>query len=270
MTLVVSEISDLGIVMVGDSAVTKIMRDGTKVPGPDAVKVQYSRRARVGFALWGNATVPTTPGPTRMDRWLASFMKRSVRKGQRLEEIGDLICRELNPLLEGMGRSWNSLNRGIHLAAYENGMPRLCHVHCGRFKPEDTAHELRFHPDSDNEREKWRIKKPLTPFPPYHFRNGMYSLFAYLSESIDKYANAIMTDPNLRIRFPRNTLESRLQYHKLLVTFIAGVLSVSGERPSVNSRLSAIAFDQNGIRVDQRRRISPTAVPRGSVFEIEY
>ncbi len=270
MTMVVSEISDLGIVMVGDSAVTRRMPDGTKVALHDAAKLQYSERAKVGFALWGNAVVPTKQ-QTTMDRWLADFINASVREGQRLEEIGALVCQELNPLLERTGKKWEFLNRGIHLAGYQDGLPRLCHIHCGKFRRDDTAHELRFHPDpSDSDRRKWKEEHPSTPFPPFHFRNGLHRLFSHLSWRIDEYAKAIETDPDLGIRFPMDTLESRLEYHKLLVTFIAGVFTVSGEHPSVNSRLSAVAFDKSGLRVDQRLNISPTTTGGHFDFEIEY
>jgi hypothetical protein len=56
MTLIVSDISRYGIIMVGDSAVTRCT-GGVKTVTADAYKVQYAEPANIGFALWGNAGV---------------------------------------------------------------------------------------------------------------------------------------------------------------------------------------------------------------------
>jgi len=69
MTLVVSDISTYGIIMVGDSAVTNRIGKTVSVSS-DAAKVQYCGKTNVGFALWGNAGV----GSKRMDYWLDDFI----------------------------------------------------------------------------------------------------------------------------------------------------------------------------------------------------
>jgi len=95
MTLVVSDISRYGIIMVGDSAVTL----GTSVKA-DAFKVQYAKAANVGFALWGNAGVDHR----RIDYWLADFIRDQVKTGDSVQDVGERLVSSLNAVLEKSGR----------------------------------------------------------------------------------------------------------------------------------------------------------------------
>ncbi len=65
MTLVVSEISRHGVVMIGDSAITYSMGDTVVGVRDGASKVHYSEKANLGFAFWGNASVCGQ----QMDAW---------------------------------------------------------------------------------------------------------------------------------------------------------------------------------------------------------
>ena len=84
MTLVVSDISRYGIIMVGDSAVTRRI-GGVKTVSDDAFKVQYAGAANIGFGLWGNAGVDGG----RMDYWLADFINNNVKADDSVEEKQD-------------------------------------------------------------------------------------------------------------------------------------------------------------------------------------
>src|ERR1035441_2928834 len=101
MTLVVSDISRHGIIMVGDSAVT-IERGGAKTVTDGAYKVQYAKTANIGFALWGNAGVDHR----RIDRWLEEFIRDQVKAGDSVEDTGQKIVSSLNPILSKSGRQW--------------------------------------------------------------------------------------------------------------------------------------------------------------------
>jgi len=56
----------------------------------------------------------------------------------------------------------------------------------------------------------------------------------------------------LGIELPHNSLEGQLNFHKLLVKFVAGALIAAGEHPGVNDRLSSISFNQNGLVTDEQ------------------
>ena len=139
MTLVVSDISRHGIVMVGDSAVTK-RQNGLTTVGADAVKIQYSARANVGFAIWGRAAMRAT----RFDYWLRNFIQTEIADGDSVEAIGTKLADQINADLAQMNKPWNTLVRGVRGRVRE-GNPVLFHVHCGH--ENEPSHEVRLYYD---------------------------------------------------------------------------------------------------------------------------
>jgi hypothetical protein len=242
MTLVVSEISSLGIVMTGDSAVT---RGASSESG--AVKVQYSPVANVGFALWGNAGVDRR----RLDHWLAEFISDRISETDCVADIGNRLADDLNKILIKSGVVWKTLRRGIHVAGYKKGIPVLFHVHTGH--EDEPAHELRLYKDFPDLRLQLSdadFRQLLNSHRSFHLRNGYYPLFVPLFEASQEYANALALRFN--IQFPRPSLEGRLEYYELLVRFVAGTLKASGVAPAVNDTLSSIAFNAEGLIVNRQ------------------
>jgi len=256
VTLVVSDISSLGIVMVGDSAVTD-SRTNTVTAG--AIKVQYSAAANVGFALWGNAGVDHR----RIDTWLAEFISTRISKNDSVEDIGNRLSSELNAILVASRKSWADLVRGIHLAGFRNGLPVLFHVHCGH--DDEPAHELRLYKDfPDNKKWSESHFRHLLSFGFIHLRNGFHPLFAPLFERAVQYAGDLRAQFN--IQFPHPSLDGRLEFYKLLVRYVAGTLKAAKLSQGVNDTLSTIAFGPAGLIVDERLSF-PTSPPIGSYEE---
>jgi hypothetical protein len=253
MTLVVSDVSRFGIVMVGDSAVTAAagVEDG-------AVKIQYAEAANIGFALWGDALV----GKTYMDRWLAEFIQNQVPAGETVEDVGQKLVATLNPILAESGCPWSEMVRGIHLAGYRNGLPVLFHVHCGH--EGEPPHELRLYrdyPDDQGWSEAQFNEILNKPDDFVHLRNGYFRHFAPLFSNILTYS--VQIKALLNIDFPYRSLEGRLDFYKTLVRFVADVLAASRENPGVNERLSAIAFNEKGIRRNEILPFPATAPASG-------
>ena len=134
MTLVVSDISRHGIVIVGDSAITT----GGGAAQGGAAKVHYSPAANVGFATWGDARV----GDIYMDEWLSDFAENHIPKSTSVEKVGQLLVDTLNPLMATNGRTWDDMRRGSHVAGYRGKVPVLFHVHSGPL--ESPAGPLKF------------------------------------------------------------------------------------------------------------------------------
>ena len=246
MTLVVSDISNLGIVMVGDSAVT---RGNTVVS--DAVKVQYSAPANIGVAMWGYADV----GNERLDQWMAQFLQSSVKSNDSVEYVGTRIATQLNPILQKTGKPWEQLVCGFHIAGYSGGLPCLYHVHCGHAN--EPPHELRLYKDFPDSYGWSRAKFEFILRSGFtHLRNGYHPLFGPLFDQVLEYSKTLQV--NLNISFPQSTLRSRLEFYKLLVKFVAGVLAVSGKHQGVGEPLSAIAFGENGLQINEQLSLSST------------
>ena len=219
MTLVVSDISRHGIVMVGDSAVTK-RQGGGKTVGADAVKIQYSAKANVGFAIWGKAAMSST----RFDYWLKDFITNEIGEGEAIEEIGAKLADQINSDLSKLGGPWASLVRGIHLAGYRDDEPVLFHVHCGH--EGEAPHELRLYHDFPDD-----LKMPAKEFDEalrsgyVHLRNGYHPHFAVLFNSLFGYTAKLREIG--KIEFPYPDIEGRLAFYKLLVKFVAETLKAS-------------------------------------------
>src|SRR5437016_2218529 len=114
MSLVVSDISTHGIVMVGDSAITRRKNGKPIEVTSDCRKIHYSKAANIGFAIWGRSNLPDQ----RLDDWLHEFANSSVKPGDSLEAVGELLAKRLNEQIEAMKEPWDNQVRGIHLAGY--------------------------------------------------------------------------------------------------------------------------------------------------------
>jgi hypothetical protein len=181
MILVVSDIFRYGIIMVGDSAVTRCT-GGVKHVSADAYKVQYAEAANIGFALWGNAGVDHR----RIDRWLDDFIRDELNAGDSVEVTGQKLTTSLNDILANSGRQWKDLVRGIHIAGYRDGLPVLFHVHCGH--ENEPPHELRLYhdyPDDQNWTEDFFRTLLNREF--IHLRNGYHKLLGPLFERADPF-----------------------------------------------------------------------------------
>jgi hypothetical protein len=253
MSLVVSDISTHGIVMVGDSAITR--RKGGKLIDvlSDGSKIQYSEVANIGFALWGRCNL----ADQRVDAWLSDFIKSEVRTGDSVESVGERLAKILNEKIAAMKEPWDKQVRGIHLAGYRDDRPVLFHVHCGH--PNEPSHELRLYHDYPDDRN-WSTEEfeALLSRGVIHLRNGFIQHFAALFDSMLAYMEKL--DRILRVKFPQPSLRGRFDFYKLLVRFVADTLTATGQTQSVNDKLSAIAFDQKGLQFDERLVVVPEEV----------
>lgn len=257
MTLVVSEVTGFGIVMVGDSAVT-VRGEPTRVY-TGAAKIQYSHAANVGFAMWGRACV----GGETQDRWLSQFIA-SIRDSESLPAIADRLAAELNHELVKEGEPWSELRRGIHIAGYVDGLPHLYHIHTG--DPAVEEHELRVFKDFPHIHggglEGYRTR--LQMVGGYHLRNGFYEVFGTLFDAVYQYTTVLR---QLGFVWPSGSLDHRVSLYKLLVRFLGDTLVADGRLPSVGGETQALAFTERGLAVDQMQPPSSPAFTCGGHVE---
>jgi hypothetical protein len=260
MTLVVSDISKHGIVMVGDSAVTK--KRGTTVIDvvAGAVKAQYCSKANIGITMWGYGQVDGNS----LDKWVANFLTTSVEASDNIETVGTRLATEINRHHSTSGKPWKELVCGFHIGGYIDGLPHLYHVHCGH--PGEPSHELRLYKDFPVD-QHWTEPefRHLLDNAFIHLRNGYHPLFGPLFDNIMEYSKQLKL--HLGITFPQNNLEGRLSFYKELVKFVAGVLVASGKHQAVNATLSSIAFDQNGLVFNQQLPLSPATTTDPGVLD---
>jgi hypothetical protein len=248
MTLIISEVSNYGIAMVGDSAITYSDIQNRERAKTGASKIQYSDAANIGFGVWGNALICGQ----QIDQWLHDFIHDHVSEGSRLDDIGDQLAENLRYGFRFDGRSWNQLKCGIHLAGYLKGLPRLWHVHMGH--ADEEPHEPRLYRDFP-EGKGWEDDYLQALFSEggvasFHLRGGYIPHYALLFDQTAEYSDRLRSE--IGISFPANSLRGHLEFQKVLVKFVAGVLVAAEAHPGVDANLSAVAFDRDGIQIDER------------------
>lgn len=236
MTLVVSEVSTrFGCVLVGDSAVT------VKRPGQDsavrvgAAKIHYSAAANIGFAIWGNATFADRNYDAILDEFVGSLAANATPSSAG-EALADLLAQAGT----NDGRPWAALRSGAHVAGYENGYPALYHVHTGRELPAPQyPHQL--HKDFQLVLDAVQL------------RNGFYPMFAALFPGMRDYAVSLS---QLGFRWPFESIEDRVSFYEIAVRAVSDTLMAAGRLQAVGGTISAVAFNQHGLKVDKRLAVS--------------
>lgn len=235
MTLIVSEISSYGIVMVGDSAITR-KKNGSAAYHDGCVKVQFSEKARIGFSIWGRANV----GNRRMDEWLSEFIEKRIGDNEPIESVGQRLADELNAELKAEQQCFQ---RGIHIAGYVDNLPVLWHVHSGHL--DEAPHEIKLYRDyPPTNMEVWEREEAFGSGGFWQLRNGRFKHFSVLFEHVQSYTETLREI--LGTTFPPPDIKGRLEFYKMLIKFVAGVLQVSDQDRSVNDQLSWVAFDRYG------------------------
>ena len=227
MTLVVTEVSEaFGCVVVGDSAVTA----GTKV-FYGAEKIHYSSVANVGFAVWGNACL----SGGRVDEILSLFVS-NLGSSDTPRSAGSALAALLAHEGKADGRDWRALRGGVHVCGYEGALPVLFHVHTGADLPAPQGPYKLYedYPDAS---------------AGCHLRNGYYKMFAGLFDGMQHYAEQLR---RLGFEWPHKFVEDRVSYYSIMVDTVARTLEAARRVPSVGGRVSAFAFNRNGIQVDKR------------------
>jgi hypothetical protein len=147
MTLILTELSNYGIVMATDSAITETLLkpDGT-VGDKDyygARKLFTVPKLSAGISYWGWADIPI-PGASWEDKrklfstelWLPHFLETNRENYNTLSELATLLEKELRQRIPKIDVNEHKLgDGGIHLAGYEKIdsriVPTFWHIHNG-------------------------------------------------------------------------------------------------------------------------------------------
>jgi hypothetical protein len=121
MTLILTEVTPLGIVMAADSAYTRV--DGSVRPGE---KLFLIPGLNAGLSLWGRGL------PVKAEDWVRGFISthsQSRNLGEFVEALRDEL-RQVSPPLLPDAKGEGTI--GFHIAAYEGqDRPSVFHVHNG-------------------------------------------------------------------------------------------------------------------------------------------
>ncbi|RLC70699.1 MAG: hypothetical protein DRI81_18730 [Chloroflexi bacterium] len=240
MTLVITELSQFGIAMVADSAVTctEIPPSGQPIQRVlnGALKLQVIPYLNAGVSVWGLGVLPTATGQVSTDIWLSDFIVQHSGIAT-LDEFANTLAAELQTVA---GQVQEVL--GFHLAGYVDvdgqRLPTFYHVrNCdGTFRHYEL-HE--FIPGQD--------------FPPqelgdriYRTRNGDYGPYAILSAGVERVLPEIHADPNLNLTIPYPSLQGRIAYLTAWLRFVSELYASSRLLRTIGGSMAALGISFDG------------------------
>ncbi len=246
MTLVLTEISPLGIAMAADSAVTFTnLQTGLSYAQPNlARKLQPIPYLNAGISCWGMGTIDNVA----TDQWVANFIAANS-KVKYLKDFAELLAVELNAQLPANASGENRL--GFHLAGYEDldGVqePSLFHIHDG---PSTVLAERGIKVDPHRVNANHDVPPSMTQqirqtgvFP--LLRNGDYNLYANIFGLLEEFFQQLIP---IGIRIPNSqNLRDRADYLAFQIRTVSEIYRLSNLLPGIGGGIHYLTIGPNGI-----------------------
>jgi hypothetical protein len=267
MTLIITEVSRLGIAMTADSAYTPSGGGITQYKP----KVFSSAKLGVGVSMWGNYL------PAQPDQWVRAFLSKEETLGcPNIHTLASHLETDLRTACP-TARPTPSLQAtvGFHLAGYDSGYPVLYHVHNGVSQALAARgvfvnpQLINANPDLDLASSKTLMTSAAVAS--YLTRNGDYWLYAIMSSLLDPIL--IQLDPmrngaGVTFSFGTlfvpggKTLVDRANYLASQIRLVSTLLEVSNIRALLGTTGSHIGGDILALELDASHPpVSPRVVP---------
>jgi hypothetical protein len=256
MTLLLTDVSKLGVAMAADSAVT--FGSGRVYVGAQKLLPAYSIDA--GLSVWGRGDVAGTDA----DEWLGRFIGSSIDPGASLWEVATLLADRLNHDFGGVIHE----RMGVHVAGFDqrDGTrgPAFYHVHNGHYKvrfsggrivevpgEQPPIREFRAHDD--------RPPRVYTDDDLHLTSNGDFGILAYLLLKMQPILGDVTSIAGLAFPYPR-TLTTRGEYLRFWIHVVKEVYRLSDARPgapiqpptvgdaSIGGPISVLTISDSGIQ----------------------
>jgi hypothetical protein len=269
MTLIITELSDLGIVMVGDTAQTvdSITPAGTVRDRAfyGLVKVLPIRKLQAGVSYWGWTKMPPNEREGRwLDWWLQDLMDRRYADYDTLYDFAQLLETELRrvvpPLSEDELRIMPYGSGGVHLAGFLNAgiarRPCFWHIHNGASQ---ALWRRRIDPHIVNANYDWpslRVSDSIRRREYPVIRNGDIEVYSRLwDEHLRAYTDQLFEEEGIIMPFP--ALGPRAEFWSAQIRFISalyeagGLIEDQGVRPmikEIGDQITTLTISSDGIR----------------------
>jgi len=249
MTLVLSEVSKFGIVMVGDSAITTTHYKKDKLPSGDPIpeyvrlgseKVKQVPNRPIGISFYGMGKIADLP----TDVWMNDFLKNKIKAEHPLDDICNLLAENVN---EAFAKRMQYDLGGFHVGAIlepgtENAYPVLYHVFRGNQK--EKFHLQKDNPDGRGfSAEQWRPHLELGTA--YYLRNGLHEPFAVLQNRIFDWIYEVKGKYDIQVPHPQN-LVSHERFDRLQVGLMCDFIAMSNHIASVGRPITSLTIDLRG------------------------
>lgn len=242
MTLILTELTDFGIAMAADSAVTYTQpTTGLSYVRPKmAQKLQVIPYLNAGFSCWGLGTISNIP----TDQWLLNFIN-SNSSLTTLHDFANELAAQLNsqvpPNTSGNPRL------GFHLAAFENfnrqATPSFYHIHDG---PSTTLEQrgITINPNQFNANHDMPPDIFQQRSTGWITRNGDYQLYARMFHLLEAFFQQLHP---LGIVIPSSqNLIDRAEYLIFQIRTVSEIYRLSNLIPGIGGGIHYLTINQNG------------------------
>jgi hypothetical protein len=264
MTLIITEISRVGIAMATDSAFTP-HGGGTTQYKP---KLFSSAKLGVGVSMWGSL-------PPQPDRWMHAFLSRA--EAASCPDIHTLAADLQNELRTACptARPTAALQAtvGFHLAGYDSGYPVLYHIHNGASQAlaakgiTVNASLINANLDLSLADSKALMASNSTAY--YLTRNGDFLIYAIISNLLDPLLGRL--DPLRKGGgFPMipgtlfvpggNTLVDRANYLAFQIHVVSTLFEISNIPALLGTTGPHIGGDILALELDGKHALTPPRV----------
>nr|WAH99905.1 MAG: hypothetical protein OI716_00660 [Candidatus Methanoperedens sp.]WAI00059.1 MAG: hypothetical protein OI720_00505 [Candidatus Methanoperedens sp.] len=228
MTLVITELSILGVAMVADTAVT--IEDRPYIGFQKLFKVPL---INAGLSIWGDDLADIRPD-VDADIWLQDFIDNHVTKDMSLWNMAEKLAKKLN---DTIGKRFIKENKrmGIHVAGFDikNGLrgPALYHVHNGHYQVGYGNGEIITIPNESPPIREFRAHDDCNPkiYNKGEYtkrRNGDFAVYAYLNVDFKTIFENLQKETNFIFPYP-STLEIRGEYLRFWVNTVKDIFRLS-------------------------------------------
>ena len=261
MTLVLTELSHAGIAMAADSAITKLRGNRIiEVDQQEWRKLLQVPKIRAGISYWGMiGAVTRVPFP----EWLQKVIDSGNYTD--LNSFADHLVESLNRACHGCPLAAGQ-DTGIHVAGYDylsdgERRPALIHIHNGHghieYQPviNETGQVTGIKPVPISEPRKLFEKHHDFPWTTktveenlqmlrqgYLTRNGDYSLYAIIGQSLGEAFNFINLIPGTSIPRNPNNLNSRKGFLHTTLDIMVQIYRCSNRSQIIGGTVSSLGI----------------------------
>ena len=246
MTLVLTELSHLGIAMAADSAVTfTYPQTGVSFAEPNlARKLQAIPYLNAGISCWGMGEI----SGISTDNWIENFID-DHKTITSLKDFADQLAEALNAQLPPNETGVNRL--GFHVAGYEPyndvATPSFYHVHDG---PSTTLaqrgivvnpNQVNANHDVSPEIYKQSLIRGEIPIT----RNGDYILYANIFGLLEEFFQQLIPHG---IRIPNShNLDDRAEYLVFQIRTVSEIYRLSNLVPGIGGKIYFLTINPDGV-----------------------
>lgn len=265
MTLVLTEISQFGIAMAADTAVT------IQMPLPDGknlirvltgvTKLQPIEKLQAGVSVWGQGQI----GGIDSDVWLDRFIRTKQNECDSIDTFALLLRDQLRKIIPAMNpEETHSGTIGFHLAGFAEAdgkkVPSFYHIHNGR----STALERRgisIDPsliNANHDLPPSEVTAFLEKGLAYATSNGDYRTYREMFGILENFLNDLANRTRGRVLIPISScLNDRSEWLRFKIETMANIYRMSGVRfqgsdeyarlPTIGGAITTLTISTSGI-----------------------